>query len=239
MTEDLERREAQARAESGAAREADTGHEQQGRTLEHDGAKPGAAGAAGPAQAVRDQLASHPAGVAAGGAGGAAAGAVSGMAAGPLGSLAGAVAGAALGGVAGSGGTLSERGVRRDDGAAEGAQGPRGGPEGQAGTASVEAQAATDAQRAREVARTPLDPMWQRDFTNKTYVAAGAGFDDYEPAYRYGAWARLSAAGNPDFNYAEPALEAGWDAVRGNSRLTWHEVREAAFEAWVVANRKV
>lgn len=63
------------------------------------------------------------------------------------------------------------------------------------------------------------------------YFVDGMAWDDYAPAYRYGldTWRRDGAQ---SFDAAESTLAAGWDAVRGPSRLTWAQARHAVEHAW-------
>jgi len=62
-------------------------------------------------------------------------------------------------------------------------------------------------------------------------LGGDAGFEDYAPAYVYGAsWCRL----NPErgFDESEADLETGWNTARGDSSLAWHKAKPAARDAW-------
>ena len=63
------------------------------------------------------------------------------------------------------------------------------------------------------------------------YYVSGMTWDDYAPAYKYGI-ATYADGGGHTFLVAEPALEQGWDAARGGSRLLWSEAREAVAHVW-------
>jgi hypothetical protein len=56
-------------------------------------------------------------------------------------------------------------------------------------------------------------------------------WDDYSPAYRYGAEA-FEANPKGNFEAAESHLEKGWNKARRMSRLEWSDARIAAFDAW-------
>ncbi|MBC5765940.1 hypothetical protein [Ramlibacter albus] len=56
-------------------------------------------------------------------------------------------------------------------------------------------------------------------------------WEDYSPAYRYGAEA-YEANPKGKFEDAESRLESGWDKARRLSRLEWSDARIAAFDAW-------
>lgn len=88
----------------------------------------------------------------------------------------------------------------------------------------------------KSVAET-IDPTseaayWRDNFSERSYVTEGAGFDDYEPAYRYGVGAYLKY---PDrrFNDVDVVLAREWGTARGKSSLEWERAREAARDAWV------
>lgn len=72
---------------------------------------------------------------------------------------------------------------------------------------------------------------FEQVFHTMPYYVSGMAWDDYAPAYRYGI-ATYHRSGGRAFLAAEPALEQGWDAARGASRLLWSEAREAVAHAW-------
>ena len=72
---------------------------------------------------------------------------------------------------------------------------------------------------------------WRETFQSRPYVDGDASFEDYAPAYVYGAsWCRL----NPErgFDESEADLETGWNTARGDSSLAWHKAKPAARDAW-------
>jgi len=75
------------------------------------------------------------------------------------------------------------------------------------------------------------DAYWREHYVGRDYVPAGATYDDYGPAYRYGldSYSRM-----PDTSWedAHGVVSSGWDAARGGSRLGWDDARPAAEDAW-------
>ena len=72
---------------------------------------------------------------------------------------------------------------------------------------------------------------WRETFQSRPYEDGDASFEDYAPAYVYGAsWCRL----NPErgFDESEADLETGWNTARGDSSLAWHKAKPAARDAW-------
>jgi hypothetical protein len=77
---------------------------------------------------------------------------------------------------------------------------------------------------------------WRETFQSRPYVDGDASFEDYAPAYVYGAsWCRL----NPErgFDESEAELETGWNTARGDSSLAWHKAKPAARDAWYRIDR--
>lgn len=85
-------------------------------------------------------------------------------------------------------------------------------------------------------ARTPaINPtreaaFWQREFTKQPYYRPELSYDDYSPAYRVGYTGPLRREGS--FAALESDLQQDWSQVKGPSRLTWTEAREATRAAW-------
>jgi len=75
------------------------------------------------------------------------------------------------------------------------------------------------------------DQYYGTQFEQAPYRVSGASFDDYRPAYRYGTAARTHYP-NQQWDEAEPKLERQWNAVKGESRLTWTEAKAAVKDAW-------
>ena len=79
---------------------------------------------------------------------------------------------------------------------------------------------------------------WHVNYMTRPYYKEGRSFGDYEAAYRFG-WENAAKAGEVTFEEAEKAhLAGGWTAARGESPLSWEEVREATRDAWTRARRK-
>lgn len=68
---------------------------------------------------------------------------------------------------------------------------------------------------------------YRRTYRDTPYYSSGRTWADYAPAYRYAMEA--TAKGPPDatFEPIESRLEAGWEAARDGSRLSWPEARGA------------
>lgn len=75
------------------------------------------------------------------------------------------------------------------------------------------------------------EAYWRDNYGNRPYVASGAVFDDYGPAYRYGLDAYGKHEGS-SFDDAEPALRDDWASARGASRLEWDDAKHATRDSW-------
>jgi hypothetical protein len=75
------------------------------------------------------------------------------------------------------------------------------------------------------------DEYWQAHYMSRPYVLRGTSYDDYGPAYRYGAHARRRYPAR-SFDEVEPDLARGWDEARGASGLEWADALPAARDAW-------
>ncbi|RYY82186.1 MAG: hypothetical protein EOO24_40850 [Comamonadaceae bacterium] len=80
---------------------------------------------------------------------------------------------------------------------------------------------------------TAEDAHWQQSFRAEPYYRPGLGYDDYGPAYRVGYTAPLRRSGGWDEQ--QPELQVDWDRVKGRSKLSWTEAREAIHAAWMHA----
>lgn len=77
----------------------------------------------------------------------------------------------------------------------------------------------------------PQMARYRRDYREASYYSAGRTWSDYAPAYRYGHRQRAAHPGAV-VEQVEAALERGWTAARGASRLNWIEARPAVMAAW-------
>lgn len=84
---------------------------------------------------------------------------------------------------------------------------------------------------AEKIDPTAEDAYWRRFYSSRPYVPGEATYEDYGPAYRYGLGTYDAYAGST-FDVAEPELAAGWDHVRGSSRLEWDNARHAVRDSW-------
>lgn len=97
------------------------------------------------------------------------------------------------------------------------------------------AGAAVGAMAGRGVAKA-ADPdleetYWRDNYTGRPYVASGQTYDDYGPAYRYGAEAYNRHPGRR-FDEVENDLGRDWDTSRGRSSLKWEHAKHATRDAW-------
>ena len=123
------------------------------------------------------------------------------------GALAGAMAGVAVGSVAGPVGTLVGAAVGGIVGA-------------KAGGALAELVNPTD-----------YTTHFENSYRSAPYYKAGAGWSDYEPAYKYG-YDSFERARGGRFEDVEGELEAGWNEAKRNSQLAWSDAREAVRDGW-------
>lgn len=131
---------------------------------------------------------------------------------------AGAATGAVVGGVAGGATTGALAG---------GLTGPAGAVIG----AAVGAVVGAVAGRRAKVDHTVEDAYWRDNYASRPYVQGGKTYDDYSPAYRYGA---ESYNKYPDrtFDDVEADLGRDWGTARGKSSLEWDHARHASRDAW-------
>jgi hypothetical protein len=77
---------------------------------------------------------------------------------------------------------------------------------------------------------TAEEAHWRNAFRDEPYYRPELGYDDYSPAYRVGYTGPIRRAGS--FSALENELHQDWDRVKGRSRLTWTEARQATRAAW-------
>ncbi len=85
-------------------------------------------------------------------------------------------------------------------------------------------------------AAVALDPTrenthWRENFATRSYVEQGAVFEDYGPAFAYGAISSIRYD-TCEFEDVEPELSRDWANMRGKSPLTWERARHATRDAW-------
>jgi len=84
---------------------------------------------------------------------------------------------------------------------------------------------------AEVVNPTVEDAYWRENYRLRPYVNTSRPYDFYEPAYRYG-WESRSRYMDRRFEDVETDLERGWDRFKGNSKLAWHEAKDAVRDSW-------
>jgi hypothetical protein len=124
------------------------------------------------------------------------------------GAVAGAVAGAAGGMAAGPVGSLVGAAAGALLGAALGAGAP-----------------------LKEIDLGPHIQWWREHFATRGH-GLPAGFEVYEPAYRYGTEQYLRSDRPRDWDEVDEELQLGWESGRGESTLSWDEARPAVRDAW-------
>jgi hypothetical protein len=194
-----------------------------------------------------DTLSEHNLSKGTGASAGAVAGAAVGAVGGPIGMAAGAAIGAIAGGLAGKGaGEVANphatdqlgyhnlaKGTGATGGAIAGATiGALGGPLGMAAGAAIGAVAGGAAMHGAATVVNPAveDAHWRDAYTREPYVNHAFTYDDYAPAYRLGYTNRAKSTGS--FEASEVQLSQDWQAIKGTSRLTWDEARNASKAAW-------
>jgi hypothetical protein len=84
---------------------------------------------------------------------------------------------------------------------------------------------------AEAVDPTVEDAYWRDNFKTRPYAETGSSFEQYEPAYRYGAESFGRYPGR-SFEAAEGEMAGDWDRVRGSSSLDWERAKHATRDAW-------
>ena len=140
----------------------------------------------------------------------------------------GAAKGAVVGGVAGgvAGGAAAGAAVG-------GMTGPAGAVLGAAVGAMVGAVAGK--RKADPVAE---ESFWRDNYADRPYIQSGKTYDDYGPAYRYGADAYNRY---PDRSYDDVEADLGrdWGTARGKSSLEWEHAKHATRDAWHRVERAI
>ena len=77
---------------------------------------------------------------------------------------------------------------------------------------------------------TAEDAYWRRAFRDEPYYKPELTFDDYGAAFRVGYTGPLRRDGS--FTFLEELLREDWNRVKGRSRLSWTEARQATRAAW-------
>jgi len=75
------------------------------------------------------------------------------------------------------------------------------------------------------------DDYWRQHYASRPYARPDAPYEDYAPAYRYGAQAHGQHRGRR-WEEVEPELRSGWGGARGDSSLEWDDARDASRDAW-------
>ncbi len=84
---------------------------------------------------------------------------------------------------------------------------------------------------AENIDPTTEDAYWRQEYRGRPYVEADASYDNYGPAYGYGVSAFGRFEGRA-FELIEPELAQDWNAMRGQSDLSWDRARPAVKDAW-------
>jgi len=132
-------------------------------------------------------------------------------------------------------------GVGAAGGAATGAAvGAVGGPVGSAVGAVVGGVAGGLAGKGAAEAVNPTmeDKYWRENYAKRPYVTTGAGYDTYQPAYKYG-WESYGRYRGRKFDEVEPELRRDWEKTKDASRLTWDKAKDATRDAWHRVERAI
>jgi hypothetical protein len=74
------------------------------------------------------------------------------------------------------------------------------------------------------------DLFWSRNYWKEPYFRADFDYEDYAPAYCVGYTGCAQYGGC--FDDAEKSLCANFVRIKGDSRLSWEDAREAVKAAW-------
>ena len=72
---------------------------------------------------------------------------------------------------------------------------------------------------------------WREHFKSRPYVGAEANFEDFGPAYAFGA-AQYGRYPDGTFDEVQDEMAESWYAARGQSTLAWEHASPAARDAW-------
>lgn len=86
---------------------------------------------------------------------------------------------------------------------------------------------------AEVVNPTAEHDYWRVEYAKRPYIASGATYDHYAPAYQFG-WESYEGHGTSgkSFNEVEPVLQREWENRRVNPKMTWMQARDATSDAW-------
>lgn len=73
--------------------------------------------------------------------------------------------------------------------------------------------------------------FWREEYKDRPYVTDDTPYEQYGPAFQYG-WECCSKHQGETFEEVEPQMERDWERHRGQSKLGWNSVRNAARDAW-------
>lgn len=113
--------------------------------------------------------------------------------------------------------------------AAGGMTGPVGAAVGAVAGAVVGAMVGKGA--AKKVDPAVEDQYWRDNYSSRPYVSSGVTYDEYAPAYRYGAQSYSRYPGR-SFDEVETDLGRDWNNTRGTSSLEWEHAKHATRDAW-------
>jgi uncharacterized protein YcfJ len=82
---------------------------------------------------------------------------------------------------------------------------------------------------------TAEEAYWRATYASRPYVAAGAAYDDYGPAFAHGVNAYREHPGEA-FDDIDSTLAQDWQRARSTSTLEWSAARHASRDAWLRAS---
>lgn len=78
---------------------------------------------------------------------------------------------------------------------------------------------------------SPQDRYWRANYSSRPYVAEGASYEKYQPAYRHG-WEARARLGLMTWNESEPLLRGEWESQDLSKELPWTEASGAIHDAF-------
>ena len=75
------------------------------------------------------------------------------------------------------------------------------------------------------------DAYWRENYSSRPYVARGARYEQYQPAYRYG-WESRARLDNKPWRDMEGQVRQDWEAHPDSLGLDWNSAKDAVREAY-------
>jgi hypothetical protein len=84
-----------------------------------------------------------------------------------------------------------------------------------------------------------VNKFYSNRYEEADYLDDDYDYEDYLPAYRYGAYCRMRYPEREWDDRLETELEDEWNDFKGNSRLAWNKAVDAVRDGWHAVERKL